>query len=869
MGYGLWGSNLLLRPDTPAHLSAWSKVRLGWLSPTLVTATTPSNLRPVELFPEADKVFSNTPADPTQYFLVENREVSSTLGTFLFDQFLPGAGILIWQVDEVVINNQFATNTVNSNPDFRGLYVKEADGVSDMALSFFGLPPNDAAPFFGEVDDYFVDPAQVFDRTNPSADVNSGPIVDNTFTNHPVDFGGQVTMLAFTRTANNSVDYVISLEGGGGAGPAWRTFNVASTQPPKFPAPMRSDDILSVAFDSGNNVWMGSVDQGIFRFLGTEFEFLTTVQGLPSGSGTQPVAPIQPMAFEAATGSMWVGTDQGLFKMRDAGSGFRVQTSFTTASPFPRTLPPPGDPTGDDIQAISVRGGTDIKYVGTPVGLVRIVDGLTDSEADDFAGIVLTGDVRAIAIDDNGNTLVQDDIVWVGFADGTLFRSLLANEGGPADGDPVIPGHFKSYDLAGFPVITSLSVDMLGRLWIGTETRGVQAFDLGETLTPPQPNLRDPFDFDNNGDTETQAYLNTVQGLTSNNVTGIDFQVTVDSDAVAWMSHVRDLNNVEGGVSRFDANGFNDNVTVVDERVTVFRPEVGVAPEDQTNGPASTWASSAAADSAGNVWFGTTGAVQPIGAQGVSRFGNAGILSLDSSNYVNITAIATVTLQDDGLNTDPTLPDLAIVRITSASDATGFFTVLTETGPDTGVFSGQFGFTEGPSDGDSSPPLLQVSSGNVITVTYIDFNPPGVRTATATWRTVFPFKDSLFIEGGECFIATAAYGSSMAREVEALRQFRDEYLSVNRAGRAIVRLYYLWSPPIASFIAKRPVVRASIRAVLVPATCLATFIVGTGPAEKGTVLVILLLMSLAVFAFPRGSAGVDHEAGKRPGESEK
>jgi hypothetical protein len=589
---------------------------------------------------------------------------------------------------------------------------------------------------------------------------------------------------------------------------------------------MRSNDILSIAFDSGNNVWMGSADEGIFRFLGTAFEFLATARGLPSGSGT-PVAPIQVMTFEPATGSMWVGTDQGLFKMRDAGSGFRVQTSFTTASPSPRTLP-----VSNDVQAIAVRSGTDIKYAGTPVGLSRIIDGLTDAEPDDFVSIILTGDVRAIAIDDNGNTLVQDDIVWVGFADGTLFRSLLASEGGPADGDPLVPGDFKSYSLAGSPVITSLSVDKLGRLWIGTETRGVQVFDLGETLTPAQPNLRDPFDFNNDGDTVPQEYLDTGRGLTSNNVTGIAFQATVDPDAVAWMSHLRDLNIVPGGVSRFDANAANDNVTIVDERVTVFRPEAGVLPEDQTNGPASTWVNTAAADSAGNVWFGTT----EQDPQGVSRFGNAGVISLDSSNYVNVSVIATVTLQDDGLNTVPTLSDLAIVRVTSTSDGTGFFMILAETGPDTGVFSGQFGFTNGASDGGAVPPLIRVENGNTVTVTYVDFNPPGVRTASATWSSVFPFDDSLLIEGGECFIATAAYGSVMAPQVRTFRLFRDEYF-----------VYYRLSPPLAAVISGSPVLRSLTRFLLVPAYLFSDFAARTGNMEKVTVFLIAFFIAGTIF----------------------
>lgn len=825
MAYGMWGSNLLPRADVPAHLSAWSKARLGWLSPVLVTATSPRTLRPVELYPDADMVYSNSSADPGQYFLVENREVSSTLGNFLFDRFLPGAGALVWQIDNSVIDNNIGTNTVNVNPAYRGVYVKEADGIAETSQTIIGPTANDRAKFFGQSVDYFVTSGQVFNRTSPSSSVNSSPVIDNTF--HPFDFLSQVEMLLFDRTGSNSLNYVVNLSGGGGGGPAWKTFNVASTTA-RFPStPMRSNDILSTAFDSANNVWMGSRDEGIFRFLGTSFEFLTTLRGLPSGSGTA-VAPIQAMAYEAATGSMWVGTDKGLYKMRDSGSGFRVQSSFTTATPVPRTIP------SDAIQSIAVRSGSDLKYVGTPVGLVRVIDGLTDGTTDDFASTILSGDVPTVAIDDNGNTDIRDDIVWVGFSDGRLLRSLLASEGGPADGDPVLPSHFKTYTVAGGPRITSLAVDKMGRLWIGTDSRGVEVFDLGETLSTPVTNLRDPFDFNIDGDTGTEAFLNTTRGLPSNHVTGISFQATSDSDAVAWMSHVRDLTPLDGGVSRFDANAANDNATVLDERVTIYRPEAGVLPENQVNGPASKWVSTAAADSAGNVWFGTT----VSDAQGVSRFGNAGVVSLDSANYVNTTAVATITLQDDGLNSDAGVADLAIVRVTSTSDSSGFFMVLTETGPDTGVFQSRFGFTNGASDGGVVPPVIRVGNGNTVTVTYADSNPAGTRTATATWKKVFPFSDSLWITGG-CFIATAAYGSEMAPEVRTFRLFRDEFLLTNAAGKAFVSLYYRASPPVAAVISRSPALRFAVRCALAPLSLLAAFSVGTGPAEKALVLLLV------------------------------
>lgn len=856
MAYGMWGSDLLLRADVPAHPSAWSKMVLGWATPTLVTATTPRTLQPVELFPKIDKVYSNTAADPGQFFLVENREPSSTFGSFLFDRFLPGAGILVWQIDDNVVQANLATNTVNSDNVYRGVYVKEADGIADTGLPITGPTANDRARFFGQSLDYFSLPGQVFNRTSPSAEVNSSPVIDNVF--HPFDFGEQVEMLLFNKTAGNSVDYVVNIAGAGGGAASWKTFNMNSTQPPKFPARMLGNDILSIDFDSGNNVWMGSADQGIFRFLGTEFEFLATVRGLPSGSGT-PVAPVQAMAFESSTGSMWVGTDQGLYKMRDAGSGFRVQSSFTIFSQVPRTIP------NNDIRAIAVRKGTDIKYVGSPAGLVRIVDGLTDAEADDFAGLVFSGNVTSIAVDDNGNADISDDVVWVGTAAGTLYRSLLSSEGGPANSDPTLPVHFTTYTLAGSPRITSLGLDKKGRLWIGTETRGVQIFDLGETLVPPQANLRDPFDFDIDGDTVSQAYLDNTRGLASNNVTGVAFQATTDPEPVAWISHVRDLNNADGGASRFQANGSNDNVTVPDERVTVFRPEDGVLPENQVNGPSSKWLSSAAGDSSGNLWFGTT----VSDPQGVSRFGNAGVISLDKSNYVNVTAFATVTLLDDGLNTDSGVADLAIARVTSATDSTGFFMVLAETGPDTGVFQGIFGFTDGASDGTSSPPVIAVANGALVTVSYADSDPPGLRTATATWKRVFPFKDSLLIENGACFIATAAYGSILAPEVRTLRAFRDRHLLTNGPGKAFVALYYRYSPPLAGFIADRPVLRAAARFVLCPVSMAARFAVRMGWGEAVAAAAALWIPAILCWAPHRRKRGTGGRgisaAGPSPG----
>lgn len=80
--------------------------------------------------------------------------------------------------------------------------------------------------------------------------------------------------------------------------------------------------------------------------------------------------------------------------------------------------------------------------------------------------------------------------------------------------------------------------------------------------------------------------------------------------------------------------------------------------------------------------------------------------------------------------------------------------------------------------------------------------------------------DPLVSDGGEsgggCFVATAAFGGDFAWQVRTFKEFRDRRLLAGAAGRAMVRLYYAASPPLAAFIAGRPGLRAAARAALTP-----------------------------------------------------
>lgn len=75
--------------------------------------------------------------------------------------------------------------------------------------------------------------------------------------------------------------------------------------------------------------------------------------------------------------------------------------------------------------------------------------------------------------------------------------------------------------------------------------------------------------------------------------------------------------------------------------------------------------------------------------------------------------------------------------------------------------------------------------------------------------------------GGGCFIATAAFGTPMAREVQILCDYRDVYLMNSCVGREIVRSYYTLSPYIAKRIEHDRYLKVLFRFIL---KCIVGFI---------------------------------------------
>jgi M6 family metalloprotease-like protein len=121
MAGGSWNGNY---GTSPAHMSAWCKKSLNWITPTLVTAAGTYTAPRVE---DSMTVFRLSGAFPsTQYFLVENRQ------GYGFDAALPGStrGLLIWHVDETQSSNNDQTHYL--------VDLEEASGTQHLELNLNG-----------------------------------------------------------------------------------------------------------------------------------------------------------------------------------------------------------------------------------------------------------------------------------------------------------------------------------------------------------------------------------------------------------------------------------------------------------------------------------------------------------------------------------------------------------------------------------------------------------------------------------------------------------------------------------------------------------------------------------------------------------
>jgi M6 family metalloprotease-like protein len=122
--------------ERPVQMSAWAKIRLGWITPTVISKPVQglkvpsSSERPFALKIPVGEI------DSREYFLVENRRKVG------FDAMIPAEGLLVWHIDEAKGDNDDERHKL--------VDVVEASKVQDLdAVDSFHRPNYDVDVFTG------------------------------------------------------------------------------------------------------------------------------------------------------------------------------------------------------------------------------------------------------------------------------------------------------------------------------------------------------------------------------------------------------------------------------------------------------------------------------------------------------------------------------------------------------------------------------------------------------------------------------------------------------------------------------------------------------------------------------------------------
>lgn len=202
-GAGIFSYNGLFPPE----LSAWEKIYLGWDMPFTVDTESENRVSLPATSGSPNQRIAKIPLSNSEYFLVENRhrdpegngvtltikkndgsivtqtftnqdtsfvyqesgfdellETGVVIDVSNYDFSLPGGiisdddnsnrtlngGLLIWHIDERIIDAKIDQNSINNNPDHRGIDLEEADGAQDIGLpTTIGLSQNEVngSPF--------------------------------------------------------------------------------------------------------------------------------------------------------------------------------------------------------------------------------------------------------------------------------------------------------------------------------------------------------------------------------------------------------------------------------------------------------------------------------------------------------------------------------------------------------------------------------------------------------------------------------------------------------------------------------------------------------------------------------------------------
>ena len=123
MSGGAWNGTL---GNSPAHMDAWCKTKVGWLTPTNVASNMAGAVIPrVMDNPTVFRLWDNGTIG-NQYYLIENRQKVG------YDAQLPGSGLCVWHIDDTKTSNTKEWYPGNPSSGNYWVALEQADGLWDM-----------------------------------------------------------------------------------------------------------------------------------------------------------------------------------------------------------------------------------------------------------------------------------------------------------------------------------------------------------------------------------------------------------------------------------------------------------------------------------------------------------------------------------------------------------------------------------------------------------------------------------------------------------------------------------------------------------------------------------------------------------------
>ena len=118
----------------------------------------------------------------------------------------------------------------------------------------------------------------------------------------------------------------------------------------------------------------------------------------------------------------------------------------------------------------------------------------------------------------------------------------------------------------------------------------------------------------------------------------------------------------------------------------------------------------------------------------------------------------------------------------------------------------------------------------------------GPKGSAAFAESTVPAESAVPKGGGGCLVATAAYGTELAPQIQMLREIRDGHLLNTESGAAFMAAfnsaYYSFSPAVADMVREYPAVREAVRALILPMILTLPIM---GAADGGTDAEVLAL----------------------------